>query len=185
MQLITGIIIGMFLSIFIFYCFNKIVVLRLKSRNRSIYQEILDNVISNNVTFESRINNNILFNTNIKSDGDVQIMYFIDKKDIAIFKNNNCLYTSVHIDNNILDKISKNIWNKFSNQINDTVFLSNTIFDRKTFLIICGLTQNINQNNEIIEINYNLDDILDKINKVGYNNLTDDEKNFLKNMNND
>lgn len=115
----------------------------------------------------------------------LKIKNFLDKKEIAIFKGNDCLYTSILIENDIIDKISIGIWGKFSNQINDIVFLSNNAFDKKTFIILSGLNQNIDLNTgEIIDeySQYNLDDILDKINRVGYNNLTDGEKNFLKNM---
>ena len=50
-------------------------------------------------------------------------------------------------------------------------------------MIITGTHNNNQHNQEIEEIDYNLDDILDKINEVGYNNLTDSEKQFLKNLN--
>jgi len=176
---LLGILSGGIITLLVIFFSLKIKNKKLLIKNRSVYQEVLDRINSNDITFGSRLN------TNIKSEGDVQIMYFLDKKEIAIFKGNDCLYTSILIENDIIDKISIGIWGKFSNQINDIVFLSNNAFDKKTFIILSGLNQNIDLNTgEIIDeySQYNLDDILDKINRVGYNNLTDGEKNFLKNM---
>jgi hypothetical protein len=44
----------------------------------------LDSINSDNITFGSRINNTVHLNTNIKSEGEVQIMYFLDKKSFAL-----------------------------------------------------------------------------------------------------
>jgi len=180
-----GIIVGIIITLSLMFLSLKIKDKKLKIKNQSVYQEILDKLNSNDITFSSRINNTVQLNTNIKSEGDVQIMYFLDKKEIAIFKGNDCLYTSILIENDIIDKISIAIWSRFSNQINDIVILSNNAFDKKTFIILSGLNHNDLNTGEIIDeySQYNLDDILDKINKVGYNNLTDAEKDFLKNMN--
>lgn len=185
--LLIGVFIGVFITLTFIFSSIKIKEQKVKKQNQSIYQEILDKVNSDDVTFGSRINNTVQLNTNIKSEGEVQIMYFLDKKEIAIFRGNDCLYTSILIENNVLDKISTAIWGKFSNQINDIVFLSNNAFDKKTFVVISGLNQNIDLNtgeiiDDVFTNSYNLDDILDKINKVGYDNLTEAEKEFLKNM---
>jgi hypothetical protein len=183
--LFIGILIGVLISISSFFFLNKFAERKIKKQNQSVYQEILDSINSDDITFGSRINNTVHLNIKIKSEGEVQIMYFLDKKEIAIFKGNDCLYTSALIQSDVLDKISTGIWVRFSNQINDVVSFSNNVFDKRTFVIISGLS---NQNNgEIIEdheftYSYNLDDILDKINKVGYDNLTEPEKEFLKNL---
>jgi hypothetical protein len=183
--LFIGILIGVLISISSFFFLNKFAERKIKKQNQSVYQEILDSINSDDITFGSRINNTVHLNIKIKSEGEVQIMYFLDKKEIAIFKGNDCLYTSALIQSDVLDKISTGIWIRFSNQINDVVSFSNNVFDKRTFVIISGLS---NQNNgEIIEdhgftYSYNLDDILDKINKVGYDNLTEPEKEFLKNL---
>jgi len=182
--LLIGIVIGFAINIGLIYFLNKFKEQKVKKQNQSVYQEILDKVNSNDISFGSRINNTVQILTSIKSEGDVQIMYFLDKKEIAIFRENDCLYTSAFIKSETLDGISRGIWSKFSNQINDVVSLSNNIFDKRTFVIITGLS---NQNVETFDDSeftesHNLDDILDKINKVGYDNLTESEKEFLKNI---
>ena len=183
--LFIGILIGVFITFLTFFFLNKFAERKIKKQNQSVYQEILDSINSDNITFGSRINNTVHLNTNIKSEGEVQIMYFLDKKEIAIFKGDACLYTSALIENDVLDKISTGIWVRFSQQINDVVFLSNNAFDKKTFIIISGLSSQ--NTGEIVEehgftYSYDLDDILDKINKVGYDNLTESEKEFLKKL---
>jgi hypothetical protein len=156
---------------------------KIKKKNIKIYEEVLTNLTSNEVSFNSRVNNTVQLNTIIESEGEVQIMYFLDKQDISVFQDGDCLYTSSLIGKEILEKILKTIWSKFSIQINDVVQLHSNTFDRRTFMIITGTHNNNQHNQEIEEIDYNLDDILDKINEVGYNNLTDSEKQFLKNLN--
>lgn len=179
--LFIGILIGVFITFLTLFFLNKFAERKVKNQNQSVYQEILDNVNSNDVSFGSRINNTVQILTSIKSEGDVQIMYFLDKKEIAIFRENDCLYTSAFIKSETLDGISRGIWSKFSNQINDVVSLSNNIFDKRTFVIITGLNVEIFDDSEFTE-SHNLDDILDRINKVGYENLTESEKQFLKNI---
>ena len=156
---------------------------KIKKKNIKIYEEVLTNLTSNEVSFNSRVNNTVQLNTLIESEGEIQIMYFLDKQDISVFQDGDCLYTSSLIGKEILEKILKTIWSKFSIQINDVVQLHSNTFDRRTFMIITGTHNNKQHNQEIEEIDYNLDDILDKINEVGYNNLTDSEKQFLKNLN--
>ena len=156
---------------------------KIKKKNIKIYEEVLTNLTSNEVSFNSRVNNTVQLNTLIESEGEIQIMYFLDKQDISVFQDGDCLYTSSLIGKEILEKILKTIWSKFSIQINDVVQLHSNTFDRRTFMIITGTHNNNQHNQEIEEIDYNLDDILDKINEVGYNNLTDSEKQFLKNLN--
>jgi hypothetical protein len=183
--LFIGILIGAFITFLTFFFLNKFAERKVKNQNQSVYQEILDKVNSNDISFGSRINNTVQILANIKSEGDVQIMYFLDKKEIAIFRENDCLYTSVFIKSETLDGISRGIWSKFSNQINDVVSLSNNIFDKRTFVLITGLSNAETfdgfDDNEFTE-SHNLDDILDRINKVGYENLTESEKEFLKNI---
>ncbi len=155
---------------------------KLRKKHIDVYTNVLNQLTSNSVDFSSRINNTVSLTTKIDNYGDVQIMYFLDRQDISIFQENDCLFTSNLIDKDLLEKILKAIWSKFSVQINDVVQLMSNTFDKRTFMVISGLG-NTNTQDVVEEITYNLDDILDKINEVGYNNLTESEKEFLKNLN--
>lgn len=183
--LIIGIILGCFSTFLVLLFLAKRNESKIKKKNLRIYEEVLENLTSNEVTFNSRINNTVQLNTDLESEDEVQIMYFLDRQDISIFKDGDCIYTSSLISKEILEKILKTIWSKFAFQINDVVQLHNNTFDKRTFSIISGSnnTNSSSSNQQPEEPDYNLDDILDKINEIGYNNLTDSEKQFLKNLN--
>jgi hypothetical protein len=62
-------------------------------RINSIYQEILVNIYANNTKFISRMNNSVSIETEI-SEGIVNIVYLMDRDDVAIFKGDSCIYSS-------------------------------------------------------------------------------------------
>jgi len=166
------------------------------------FSEVLENIKSNKALFKSRVNQTVYITTNIKDYGDVELVYLMDKKDIALFKENKCIYTS-HILGNMISDIITSIRIKFNNEINDTVEVLGIVFSKSDFKRMFKMDPNdiekhqqaINKIQEdqksdiqkIIEKNekkLSLNDILDKIGEVGYNNLTPDEKEFLKNNSN-
>ena len=133
--------------------------------------------------------------TKIKSEGKINMVFFIDKNDLSIFKDGNCVYTTQNVDQDIINSITSMIWSRFSERISDVVQLYNNIMDRKTFMKLVSQAKteiqviNLDENGNIIDpINHfqkdetlTLDGILDKINQVGYDGLTQIEKDFLKN----
>ena len=66
--LFIGILIGVFITFLTFFFLNKFAERKIKKQNQSVYQEILDSINSDNITFGSRINNTVHLNTNIKSE---------------------------------------------------------------------------------------------------------------------
>lgn len=180
--LLIGLVIGSISTFAILIMLSKRDEKKLRKKHLDVFTNILNQLTSNNVDFTSRINNTVQLNTKIDVEGDVQIMYFLDRQDISIFSDGDCLYTSTLIEKELIEKILKTIWSKFSIQINDVVQLMSNTFDKRTFMVISGLSNPVQETMDE-EIQYNLDDILDKINEVGYNNLTESEKQFLKNLN--
>jgi hypothetical protein len=87
------------------------------------------------------------------------------------------------------------IWSRFSDRISDVVQLYNNVMDRKSFMKLVSQAKtevqvfNLDENGNIVDpINHfqkdeplTLDGILDRINQVGYDGLTQTEKDFLKN----
>jgi hypothetical protein len=181
--LLIGLILGIGLTFGFLFFSAKRNEKKIRNKNINIYQEVLSKLTDNEVYFNSRVNNTVQLNLKIESEGEVQVMYFLDRQDISIFQDGDCIYTSSLIGKDILEKILKAIWSKFSFQINDVVQLNSNTFDRRTFMLITSANNTNYGNIDDEEIEYNLDDILDKINEVGYNNLTESEKQFLKNLN--
>lgn len=186
--LLIGLVIGSLSTFGILVFISKRQESKLRKKYVNTYNEILKKLTSNEVSFTSRINNTVQLHTEIEDEGEIQIMYFLDRQDVSIFRDGDCLYTSNLIEKDLIEKILKTIWSKFSLQINDVVQLLNNTFDKRTFMVISGVNPNQTVDTSQIfnvpdEDTYTLDDILDKINEVGYNNLTESEKEFLKNLN--
>jgi hypothetical protein len=127
-------------------------------------------------------------------------MYMMDKKDVAIFKSDKCIYTSELLDDKILDEVISAIDTYHNDKILDTVNMMGLIFSREDFekkfnVKVEDLQKNMygGPNQEISDIDriknenenkYNIDDILERITSVGIENLTLEEKEFLDNYNN-
>jgi len=159
----------------------------------SKWTNILDNIISGESKFVNRYNNSVVIKITIVEDGEVDLMYLIDKNDIAMFKNGECIYTSLSIDSELKKSIINNIKTIYNVKINDTVYFMGNIYSKKWFeekykIKIDQLKNikdfNINfQQNKPKKIEYTIDGLLDKISSDGMQSLSDDEVNFLKNYN--
>jgi hypothetical protein len=165
------------LSVYLISFFNK---MKLKKSQTKIFSQVLKNLDSDETNFNNRVNHVIQIDTTIPVEGEVQVLLFLDKKDISIFKGAECIYTSEVIDRDLLDKISTKIWDRFSLMINDVVYLQNNIIDRQTYMRLTS-NEKFETKKKVKKNILTLDGVLDKINIVGYDNLTDLEKEFLKN----
>jgi hypothetical protein len=175
---IFGIFVGILLttlSVYLISLFNKI---KLKRIQTKVFSQVLENLDSDETNFNNRVNHVIQIDTIIPLEGEIQVMLFIDKKDISIFKGAECIYTSEIVNQDLLDKINAKVWSRFSLMINDVVYLQNNIIDRQTYM---RLSSNNQPKKKVKKDNLTLDEVLDKINIVGYDNLTEKEKEFLKN----
>lgn len=160
------------------------------------FKQILDNIKSNNSKFIYRLNAAVFIKTNLNDYGDVSLVYFLDKKDVAIFKNNKCIYTSEYVDKDIINIIVSTIDKKYEKEINDIVGVLGFTFYREYFertfnikvedLKKMSAQQPPSDIDKILRENeskFDIDEILDKINKVGVENLTIEEREFLNNLN--
>lgn len=162
------------------------------------FKQILSNVSQGNSVFKNRVNNTVFIGSRLEEHGDVDVIYMMDNKDIAIFKENKCIYTSTAIENNtsskqVLVDLANTIEKRFKTQINDVVDILGFKFYREEF----EKSFNINMNDlkkqlgmeesDLDKIQsennakFDIDEILDKINKNGMNSLTFEERVFLDN----
>lgn len=162
-----------------------------------VYTKLLGNIISNKTVFKSRINNTVSLDTLLEGEGKINIMYMMEKNDIALFKNEKCIYTSDLLKSDLLDEIITEINLYHSDKINDTINMMGLIFSRDEFerkfnMKVEDLKKgmyapmemyDIDNMIEEDEIDFDIDYILDRINMVGIENLTPDEKEFLNNYN--
>ena len=166
------------------------------------YLEILARIKSGDSDFVSRLNETVYISSSLVSIGSVEIIYFIDKHDIAIFQGSQCVSTSEGIEKEIINQIIITIKDKYKKKIDDIVNVFGLIFWREDFENSIGIKaeelkklaifsdENLERSeSEIIELQnkrkYDIDEILDKISAFGINILTPEEKLFLDNYSNE
>lgn len=164
------------------------------------FKQILEKVNTKRSRFKNRINNTVFIGVKLEDFGRVDVVVFIDKNDISIFKNDKCIMTSELVESEILDEVIQSIYKVHYRKINDVIEFLGLTFSRTDFEKSFGISfedlklkaEGMSLNNDesdiqkIIDKNHkklDIDDILDKINQVGINNLTLEEKEFLKNYN--
>jgi hypothetical protein len=167
-----------------------------------IFQSVLDNLYTNKTSFVSRINGTVTIVTELDKIGMVNIVYLMDRRDIAIFKGDKCIYTSDSIDRSLVDEIIVGLDVFYKHEINDVVNIMGMVFSRDEFEnkfkikvedmkkgMFGGFPKEEMSDIEKIkrqnEVKFNIDDILDRITSVGIENLTPEEKRFLDSYNNE
>lgn len=183
----VGALFGCGLTLLFIYLLSKRFDKKLRDKTTNRFIDVLDKFKNNQVRFDCRLNHVVQFSLSIPDEGDIQLIYFIDKHELTIFKTHKVIYTSINLDIEVMDDIMNQIWSKFSNQINDTVQVYNFTYDRASFLKVSEIHRQQDVHNDTpYEIQtYDLDEILDKINEIGYDNLDESEKEFLKKYKND
>lgn len=192
-----------YISFFIFGSTSTLILLSIRDRVESnkksslinnIFIEVLGSISKSK--FVTRVNNTVTINSSL-SIGNISIVYMIDRVDIVIFKDNKILYTSESIDEELLAKVIDAIMLKHGKYINDTVTIFGFLFSKVDFekkfkmKIENGVLYPIENNDSDVDrikknnlIKFSIDDILDKINDIGFDKLTIEEKDFLKSYKN-
>jgi hypothetical protein len=161
---------------------------KIKDINKQ-YIELINNIEIGKSKFVNRTDQTVFLETNLEDWNDVSIIYFLDKEIICIFKEDNCLYTSQILENKIKFKLISKINEKHKNEINDIIDVLGMPVSKNNF--ISKLEEIKNKQKEESEINkivtnndnkLDIDEILDKINIYGFEKLTIEEKEFLKNF---
>lgn len=165
------------------------------------FNQILEKAGTRKTRFKTRVNNTVYIGVKLDDYGKVDILYFLDKPDIAIFKGDKLILTSEGVDSKLLNDVMDNLYKTHYHRINDVVEVLGFIFYREDFEKNFNINMNeikekanqmmsqMNDESDISNIiknnskKFNIDDILDKINLVGIDNLTKEELEFLNNYN--
>jgi hypothetical protein len=187
-----------FISFFTIDLISKMIKLNnTKLEYNSMFNELSKSIGFSSLSFISRVNNSIFFKFK-SSKGVYDVILNIDINQINIIQNNKVIFGSDDllqnkriVDSNKISNIIYDIQIEIP-EVNDVVAVSGGIIDRKTYnKTISDIKEDLDIKNsnktENIKIPHdettlNLDDILDKINEVGIEGLTEDEKIFLKNQ---
>jgi len=175
---------------------NKIIL----DKNKQ-FRQILEKVNTKRSRFKNRINNTVYIGVKLEDYGKVDVILFLDKNDLVIFKNDKCIMTSDLVEKELLSKVVESIYKVHYHKIEDVVNVLGLTFSREDFEKSFGITvQELNQridnmksmNSDISDVSniikknstrLDINEILDRINEVGIDNLTKEEKEFLKNYN--
>jgi hypothetical protein len=166
------------------------------------FLEVLKNLRLGSTKFKSRVNDTVYVSTTLLEHGEIDVIYMMDKSDIAIFKENKCIHTSDSVDKEIIHEIVNTIFMVHNKQINDIVEILGFTFYREEFEKSFNINfeelkksnifgSSIQDVSEIDKINadnqkrLNIDDILDKISEFGIASLTIEERLFLDNYSNE
>lgn len=151
------------------------------------FKQILSNISRGKSEFKNRVNNKVLLSSSLEDHGEVDIVYMMDSKEILIFKESKCIYTSSTIKDNVLEDIVFTIEKRYKTQINDVVEVLGFKFHRpyfeKTFNVtveqLKGEVSDIDKIQDENNTRFDIDEILDKIGKQGMSSLSPEEKSFL------
>ena len=185
MFFILGICFGMFIGFGLFVGLTKLTNLlnlkKIQDDSNTFFKEIKELVGSNSFRFINRVNDHLTFKVTTKSMGRVTLIMVISKKDISVFQKNECIYTTHYADPNLIKSIVDNIETFYDTQIKDCFQIMGNVIDKAS-------VRKMNPDVEFPEafpkpepISFTIDDILDRINEVGFQNLTSEEKEFLQN----
>ncbi len=202
--LLSGIVIGIFLNKWFSKLSIKIEKMKTTKDVNEQFNTILKNLLNKKTKFKTRVNNTVYIGTKLPDYGKVDVIYLLDSKDIVVFKNEKCIFTTELVERELVTKITDNIENIHGDKINDVIDILGMVFSREDFeksfninfkelrekslKMINELKENkdLSDIEKIVKDNqskFDIDEILDKINKVGIENLSEEEKRFLNNYN--
>jgi uncharacterized protein (DUF924 family) len=140
----------------------------------------------------------------LSDHGNIDIIYLLDKNDVAIFQGTKCLYTSDKVEKSVVKSITEAIDLLYQKEISEVVDFFGLVLSKKEFerqfkmdideinnLVKNVKTVNTNELSELEKIiddnktKHDVDEILDKISKFGIEMLTPEEKKFLDNLGNE
>ena len=185
MSFILGVCFGIILGYTLFLGLSKLVnywkLKKLQDNHNQFFTEIKELVGSTSFRFISRFNDYLTFRVITRSKGKVTLILVFSKKEISVFQNNELIYSTNYADPNLIKLIVNNIETFYDTQIKDCFQVMGNVIDKSS-------VRRINADVEFPEafpkIEYpifSIDDILDRINEVGIQNLTTEEKEFLQN----
>jgi hypothetical protein len=200
--LFVGVILGGLLKNWLNKLSEKIAHNKLILDRNKQFKEILEKINTKKSRFKTRVNNTVYIGVKLEDYGRVTVVYFLDKKEnqLNIFKDDKLIMTSDLVEEELLVEVISSINRVHYHRIIDIVDILGLVFYREDFEKSFGFSfkelkeksnmmRAMNEESDVQKIinknrnNLDIDDILDKINKVGIENLTEEEKKFLNNYN--
>jgi len=187
--LVLGLVLGFFAAFAVIKVIDRTLLQKKIDEKIDIFKDILNSIDKNQIKFINRVNNTVGFSILTSRVGIVELVYTLDKGELAILQKGNCLFTSSGIGDELINKICFRLNNQFGKDIEDVTDVHGNIIDNKT---IKRVTNNIGNMSSGLglplppkEPEFDIDELLDKISKSGVESLSKNEKEYLDNLNND
>lgn len=203
--LILGVVIGVLLNKFSIKLSEKISQNKLILDRNKQFKEILEKSKTKKTRFKTRVNNVVYIGVKLADYGRVDVVLFLDKRDISIFRENRCILTSDLVEESLLKEVIETLETVHYHKIIDTVEILGMVFSRedfekqfnvnfdeikeKTNRMMDAMRNGDEEQSDVDKIinknksKLDIDDILDKISREGIEKLTKEEKEFLNNYN--
>jgi predicted DNA binding protein len=196
MMFVLGTIFGILITVLGYILSGKIKLYNLKSEYKSVFTEVHQSIGTKSMRFLNRVNQIVTFKVRTRSFGSFDMVIYLDKNQISLFRNQRLIYKS-EVENNIVLVKSELINSIIGDidveypQMHDLVAVSGAMIDKKTFDdMLKNAKMEFKSQSSIDDLmgttskkqdeDLDLDSILDKINKVGLNGLTEKELKYLK-----
>ena len=125
---LAGLFLGGFLTKKIMHRLISIDNQRELNQKRNQFVEVLTKIKNGESRFKTRLNDTVYIQLHLTGNGPVDIIYLIDKDDIAIFQGTTCLYTSDSVEREIIEQIIKSICLIYNKKINDIIEILGFVF---------------------------------------------------------
>jgi len=175
---------------------------KMELEKKNDYIEVISKIKLGQSQFKTRVNDTVYVELNLTKYGDVDVIYLMDRHDVAIFQGAKCLHTSDGIQKDIMSELISIINKKYHKKINDVIEVLGFVFYREEFEKSFNMKSEDfkklpmfdNMKTEISEIDkinidnqkrFDIDEILDKISALGIQSLTLEERLFLDKYSNE
>jgi len=175
---------------------------KMELEKKNDYIEVISKIKLDQSQFKTRVNDTVYVELNLTKYGDVDVIYLMDRHDVAIFQGAKCLHTSDGIQKDIMSELISIINKKYHKKINDVIEVLGFVFYREEFEKSFNMKSEDfkklpmfdNMKTEISEIDkinidnqkrFDIDEILDKISALGIQSLTLEERLFLDKYSNE
>lgn len=176
-----GVCLGFALFLLLTNLVNKWNLKKLQDSYNQFFTEIKELVGSSSFKFINRFNDHLTFRVTTPSKGKVTLILVLSKKEISIWQKGELLYSTHYANPNLIKSIVQDIEMSYDSKIRDCFQIMGNVIDKTSI-------RKMNPDAEFPEAFpktevtiFSIDDILDRINEVGIQNLTREEKEFLQN----
>lgn len=180
---LAGVFFGCTLLYILLEVQRKLNLIKLKNSYNLAFSEIKSLIGTKSLKFVSRFNDFITFKANGSTLGKVTVIIDQKKSEVSIFREDIVIYTHHYADITLIKSLIESIYKEYNTQIRDCYRVMGNIIDKATIQKMnpgLDFPDAFPKKSEVS--NLTIDFILDRINEVGLNNLTKEEKEFLDNF---